>query len=191
MSAVKDFCPCRSLWQRLRALTVGRQKPRLRGSRHTNPRYPKRPKDIHLENLEREAVGGLPFPRFDWPFVRHASAVSGTPPDEEGLAVWGCAGGCYFRTDTFLRLRAERPHLWNDAAAQAAYEAGACMEFMDVVGPARLRCWAVLAWVRPWAAVRQGGKGIAPAHAVIEHKCREQLRLRSKQEWRTITGCTF
>ena len=23
-------------------------------SRHTNPRYPTRPKDIHLENLERE-----------------------------------------------------------------------------------------------------------------------------------------
>ena len=36
----------------LRALTVGRQKPPLRGSRHTNPRYPTRPKDIHLENLE-------------------------------------------------------------------------------------------------------------------------------------------
>ena len=34
----------------LRALTVGRQKTRLRGSRHTNPRYPTRPKDIHLEN---------------------------------------------------------------------------------------------------------------------------------------------
>ena len=30
----------------------GRQKTRLRGSRHTNPRYPTRPKDIHLENLE-------------------------------------------------------------------------------------------------------------------------------------------
>ena len=34
------------------ALTVGRQKTRLRGSRHTNPRYPTRPKDIPLENLE-------------------------------------------------------------------------------------------------------------------------------------------
>ena len=40
----------------LRALTVGRQKTRLRGSRHTNPRYPTRPKDIHLENLERTRV---------------------------------------------------------------------------------------------------------------------------------------
>ena len=36
-----------------RALTVGRQKTRLRGSGYTNPRYPTRPKDIHLENLER------------------------------------------------------------------------------------------------------------------------------------------
>ena len=27
----------------------------LRGSRHTNPRYPTRPKDIHLENLENTA----------------------------------------------------------------------------------------------------------------------------------------
>ena len=35
-------------------MTVGRQKTRLRGSCHTNPRYPTRPKDIHLENLERE-----------------------------------------------------------------------------------------------------------------------------------------
>ena len=32
----------------LRALTVGRQKTRLRGSRHTNPRYPTRPKDISV-----------------------------------------------------------------------------------------------------------------------------------------------
>ena len=38
----------------LRVLTVGRQKTRLRGPRHTNPRYPTRPKDIHLENLEKE-----------------------------------------------------------------------------------------------------------------------------------------
>ena len=35
----------------LRALTVGRQK---RVTRHANPRYQTRPKDIHLENLERE-----------------------------------------------------------------------------------------------------------------------------------------
>jgi len=40
-------------------LTVGRQKPRLRGSRHTNPRYPTRPKDIHLENLEREKANPI------------------------------------------------------------------------------------------------------------------------------------
>ena len=32
---------------------VGRQKTRLRGSGYTNPRYPTRPKDIHLENLEK------------------------------------------------------------------------------------------------------------------------------------------
>ena len=44
--------PAQSEKGQLRALTVGRQKTRLRGSRHTNPRYPTRPKDIHLENLE-------------------------------------------------------------------------------------------------------------------------------------------
>ena len=49
-----------SLSGQLRALTVGRQKTRLRGSRHTNPRYPTRPKDIHLENLEREPTYGKP-----------------------------------------------------------------------------------------------------------------------------------
>ena len=45
----------------LRALTVGRQKTRLRGSRHTNPRYPTRPKDIHLENLQRGFMGSFSF----------------------------------------------------------------------------------------------------------------------------------
>ena len=50
---VAKFKPVGEKFQRHRALTVGRQKTRLRGSRHTNPRYPTRPKDIHLENLER------------------------------------------------------------------------------------------------------------------------------------------
>jgi len=31
----------------------------VRGSGYTNPRYPTRPKDIHLENLERDRVGAL------------------------------------------------------------------------------------------------------------------------------------
>ena len=51
--------------------------------------------------------------------MRHAEAVSGVPHESEP-AVWGCAGGCYFRTDFFLRLRSERPHLLSEAAVQAA-----------------------------------------------------------------------
>ena len=51
---VAKFKPVGEKFQRHRALTVGRQKTRLRGSRHTNPRYPTRPKDIHLENLENQ-----------------------------------------------------------------------------------------------------------------------------------------
>ena len=37
------------------ALTVGRQKTRLRGPGYTNPRYPTRPKDIQPRDLEINA----------------------------------------------------------------------------------------------------------------------------------------
>lgn len=68
------------------------------------------------------AVGGLPFPRFRPSFLRHAAAVSGRPAAPGGQA-WGCSGGCYYRTDFFTRLMAERPQLWSDAAAAAASQA--------------------------------------------------------------------
>ena len=62
-----------------------KRKTRLRGSRHTNPRYPTRPKDIHLENLEKKNLNKTTLSHSRQ--ARHrcelarASTITGTPPE--------------------------------------------------------------------------------------------------------------
>ena len=56
----------------------GRQKTRLRGSRHTNPRYPTRPKDIHLSRREQRnrcVRGATPLRKNTYHICRRSSSL--------------------------------------------------------------------------------------------------------------------
>mgnify|MGYP000859651875 FL=1 len=126
-------------------------------------------------------VGGLPWPTFSETFLRHAANVSRKPTHSYGrerAPVWGCSGGCYFTVQFWLRLRGQAPALFTKESVAAACEAGAPMQYMDVVAPAVALLAGAL--VRPWAAVREKGKGVKVSEATMEHKCQAQLELRGK-----------
>ena len=132
-------------------------------------------------------VGGVPWPKFNRSFVEYAHNVSGKVQD--GISVWGCAGGCYFKTQFWLQYALQSPKLWTTRAVTAARAAGAEVQFMDVIGPAL----AMLGGgsVRAWVAVSEGGRGENVARASIKHKCDSQLALRklnaSSELWTTCS----
>ena len=87
--------------QPLRALTVGRQKTRLRGSRHTNPRYPTWPRI----STSRTSSSREPTNNLSW-----VGLLRGTWPDVGmTLAFAVCAGDATLEVlevmDIFWRVR--------------------------------------------------------------------------------------
>jgi hypothetical protein len=78
----------------------------------------------------------------------------------------------------WLGLREQAPALFTKESVAAASEAGAPMKWADAVAPAVALLAGAL--VRPWAAVREKGKGVNVSEATMEHKCQAQLELRGK-----------